>query len=160
MASPTKPRISKARISIVAAVSALLVIFATRTLFAADDHAIAKLKGTWSGTFNQYSHDINGSVPVKLTIDAISADEFSGTMDWPTFDNTRTRVKGFIDGALIKWTETEHLRGDDAVLGGLYVARFKADNEIAGDWMDPKHTITPKGPRFGTRGADFVLKKE
>ena len=65
-----------------------------------------------------------------------------------------------IDGPLMKWTETEYLKGDDAVLGGLYVAHFMADNKIAGDWMDPKHTITPKGPRYGTRGADFVLKKE
>lgn len=149
---------ASAGISTVAAVGALLLALAAP--LAADDHAISELKGNWSGTFNQYSHDINGSFPVKLTIDAISGTEFTGTMDWPTFDNTRTRVKGMVDGTLIKWTETAYLRGDDAVLGGLYVAHVKAGNEIAGDWMDPKHTITPQGPRYGTRGADFVLKKE
>ncbi|PJG54392.1 hypothetical protein CVM73_14185 [Bradyrhizobium forestalis] len=155
MASP-----ARARISNVAAVSALLVILATPSATAADDRAGAELKGAWSGTFNQYSHGINGSFAVKLTIEAISGDEFTGTMDWPTFDNTRTRVRGMIDGPLIKWTETEYLKGDNAILNGLYVARFKATNEIAGDWMDPKHTITSKGPRFGTRGADFIMKKE
>jgi len=155
MASP-----AIARFSFVAATGALLAILAVPGSFAADDHAMSGLKGTWSGTFNQYSHDVNGSFPVKLTIDAISGTEFTGTMEWPSFDGTRTRVKGAIDGPLMKWTETEYLRGDDAVLGGLYVAHFKADNEIGGDWMDPKHTITPKGPRYGTRGADFVLKKE
>lgn len=118
------------------------------------------LTGKWSGTFNQYSHDTNGSFPVKLTIEAVSGNKFSGSMEWPTFDDTRTRVEGMVDGTLIKWTETEYLKGDDAVLHGLYVARFRSDNEIAGDWMDPKHTITPSGPRYGTRGGDFVLKKE
>jgi hypothetical protein len=152
MASPTRAKIS---------IGALLLVLVTApTSFAAEDHIVSELKGTWSGTFNQYSHDINGSFPVKLTIDAISGSEFTGTMEWPSFDGTRTKMKGSIEGPLIKWTETEYLKGDDAVLGGLYVAHFKADNEIAGDWMDPKHTITPKGPRYGTRGADFVLKKE
>jgi hypothetical protein len=148
------------RISRVAAIGALLLVLAAPHSLAADDHAMSELKGVWSGTFNQYSHDINGSFPVKLTIDTITGTEFTGTMDWPTFDNTQTKVKGMVDGTLIKWTETEYLRGDDAVLGGLYIAHLKASNEIAGDWMDPKHNITPQGPRYGTRGADFVLKKE
>ena len=146
---------------IVAALGALLhAVPAIPPAFAGDDPALAKLKGIWSGTFEQYSHDTEGSFPVKLTIDAISGTEFSGTMDWPSFDNTRTRVKGMVDGPLIKWTETAHLRGENAVLHGLYVARFKADSEIAGDWMDPKHTINSKGPRFGTPGGDFVLTKD
>ncbi|CUU17879.1 hypothetical protein CDS [Bradyrhizobium sp.] len=152
MALPTSAKISIGAV--------LLVLLAVQGCSAAEDHAVSELKGTWSGTFNQYSHNINGSFPVKLTIDAISGAEFTGTMEWPSFDGTRTKVKGMVDGPLIKWTETEYLKGDDAVLGGLYVTRFSADNEIAGDWMDPKHTITPKGPRYGTRGADFVLKKE
>jgi hypothetical protein len=151
---------ARAGISTVAAMGALLVVLAAPAAFTAEDQTMSELKGSWSGTFNQYSHDIDGSFPVKLTIDAISGSEFTGTMEWPSFDDTRTRVHGMVDGALIKWTETEYLQGDDAVLGGLYVARFSAGNEITGDWMDPKHTITPKGPRFGTRGADFVLKKE
>src|SRR5258708_2140691 len=71
-----------------------------------------------------------------------------------------TRVQGTVDGKLIKWIETAYLKGDDVVLGGLYVARFKADNEISGDWMDPKHTIDPKGPKYGVPGASFTLKKE
>lgn len=124
-----------------------------------EDHVASDLKGTWSGTFNQYSHDINDSFAFRLTIDAVSGSEFTGIMEWPTFDTT-TKVRGMLEGALIKWTETEYVKGDDAVLHGLYVARFSADNEISGDWMDPKHTITPEGPRFGTRGADFVLKKD
>lgn len=152
MALPTRVKISLGAV--------LLVLLAVQGSSSAEDHAVSELKGTWSGTFNQYSHDINGSFPVKLTIDAISGAEFTGAMEWPSFDGTRTKVKGMVDGPLIKWTETEYLKGDDAVLGGLYVARFSTDNEIAGDWMDPKHTITPKGPRYGTRGADFVLKKE
>ena len=155
MTSPARVRISR-----VAAIGALLLVLAAPHSLAADDHAMSELKGVWSGTFNQYSHDINGSFPVKLTIDTITGTEFTGTMDWPTFDNTQTRVKGMVDGTQIKWTETEYLRGDDAVLGGLYVAHLKASNEIAGDWMDPKHNIAPQGPRYGTRGADFVLKKE
>jgi hypothetical protein len=141
------------------AIGALLALLAIQGSFATEDHAASELKGTWSGTFNQYSHDINDSFAVKLTIDAISDSEFTGVMEWPTF-NTTTKVKGAVEGALIKWTETGYIKGEDAVLHGLYVARFSADNEITGDWMDPKHTITPKGPRFGTRGADFVLKKD
>jgi hypothetical protein len=137
----------------------LLALLAAQGSFAAEDHAASELKGTWSGTFNQYSHNINDSFAVKLTVDAISGNEFTGKMEWPTFDTT-TKVKGMVEGSLIKWIETGYLKGEDAVLNGLYVAHFTAANEITGDWMDPKHTITPKGPRFGTRGADFVLKKE
>src|SRR6187402_272475 len=153
MTSPARVRISR-----VAAIGALLLVLAAPHSLAADDHAVSELKGVWAGTFNQYSHDINGSFPVKLTIDTITGTEFTGTMDWPIFDHTQTKVKGMVDGTLIKWTETEYLRGDDAVLGGLYIAHLKASTEIAGDWMDPKHNITPQGPRYGTRGADFVLK--
>jgi hypothetical protein len=29
---------------------------------------------------------------------------------------------------------------------------------MAGDWMDPKHTIDPNGPRYGTPVAESVLK--
>ena len=43
---------------------------------------------------------------------------------------------------------------------GRGVAQFKADNEISGDWMDPKHTINPRGPRYGVPGASFTLKTE
>ena len=151
MALPARTRIS---------IGALLLAFlAIQGSFAAEDHAASELKGTWSGTFNQYSHDINDSFAVKLTVDAISGNEFTGMMEWPTFDTT-TSVKGMVEGPLIKWTETGYIKGDDAVLHGLYVARFSADHEITGDWMDPKHTVNPKGPRFGTRGADFVLKKD
>jgi len=151
MATPARTRISIGAL--------LLALIAVKGSLAAEDLAALELKGAWSGTFNQYSHDINDSFAVKLTIDAISGSEFTGMMEWPTFDTT-TKVKGMVEGPLIKWTETGYVKGDDAVLGGLYVARFTAANEITGDWMDPKHTITPKGPRFGTRGADFVLKKE
>ena len=70
------------------------------------------------------------------------------------------RMQGMFDGELIKWSETAYLKGDNVVLFGLYVARFKADNEMSGDWMDPKHTIRPQGPRFGTPGASFTLKKQ
>jgi len=118
------------------------------------------IRGKWSGTVKQLSHDIEGSFPVTVTIDATSGDEFTGTMEWPSFNGCQTRVQGMLDGELIKWSETAYLKGDDVVLYGLYVARFKADNEMSGDWMDPKHTISPNGPRFGVPGASFTLKKQ
>jgi hypothetical protein len=128
--------------------------------FPTEAHTMPDIKGRWSGTFDQFSHDINGSFPTILTVEAVSGDQFTGTMDWPTFDDTQTRVQGMFDGELIIWTETEYLRGDDAVLHGLFVARVKAGDEIAGDWMDPKHTIYPKGPRYGTPGGRFSLRKQ
>jgi hypothetical protein len=121
---------------------------------------MTNIKGTWSGILDQFSHDIEGSSPVTLTVEAISGDEFTGTMQWPTFNGCTTRVQGMFDGELIKWSETAYLKGDDVVLYGLYVARFKADNEMTGDWMDPEHAIHPKGPRFGVPGASFTLKKQ
>jgi hypothetical protein len=121
---------------------------------------MSDIKGKWSGTLDQFSHDIKGSFAVELTVEAISGNEFTGTMDWPTFNGCRTRVQGMFDGELIKWTETEYLEGDDVVLYGFYVAKFKANDEIAGDWMDPKHTIDPKGPKFGVPGASFTLKRQ
>jgi hypothetical protein len=121
---------------------------------------MSDIKGKWSGTLDQFSNDIEGSFPVELTVEMISGDEFTGTMHWPTFEGCRTRVQGMCDGELIKWTETEYLHGDEAVLYGLYVATFKDRNEMAGDWMDPSHTINPKGPEFGVCGASFSLKRE
>jgi hypothetical protein len=121
---------------------------------------MSDIKGKWSGTLDQFSHDIEGTFPVTLTVEAVSGEQFTGTMDWPSFKGTRTRVHGRVDGKLIRWTETEYLKGDAVVLAGLYVAEFSADNEIVGDWMDPKHVINPGGPRYGTLGATFTLKRE
>jgi hypothetical protein len=118
------------------------------------------IKAKWSGTVDQFSRDVEGAVPVTLTVEAVVGDEFSGTMEWPTLNGCETNVQGMIDGELIKWVETHYLKGDDAVLYGLYVARFKADDEISGDWMDPRHTIYPEGPEYGVPGASFILKKE
>jgi hypothetical protein len=132
----------------------------TSAPIAAEIPKMSDFKGTWSGTFDQFSHDIAGTFPVTLTVETVSGDQFTGTMDWPTFDGTRTRAQGWFDGQLIIWTETEHLKGDNAELYGLYVAQFKADNEMAGDWMDPKHTIYPRGPRYGTPGGSITLKKQ
>jgi hypothetical protein len=140
--------------------ASLFLSFASETSFAADAHQMSELKGAWSGTLSQFSHDIDGDAPVKLTISDISGDEFTGVMEWPSFEGCRTRVQGAFDGKLIKWTEAAYLKGDDVVLHGLYIAQFKSDDEIAGDWMDPKHTINPKGPRYGTPGASFVLKRQ
>ncbi len=121
---------------------------------------MANLKGKWSGVFEQFSHDTSGSFAVALTVESVSGDGFEGTMDWPDFEDTRTKAQGIIEGDLIKWSETEYVRGDDAVLHGLYVARLEGSDELAGEWMDPKHTIYPAGPRFGTPGGRFRLKKQ
>ena len=115
--------------------------------------------GKWTGTLDQFSHDIEGSFPATLVVEAISGDEFTGAMEWPTFNGCQTIVQGIFDGESMKWCETDYLKGDDVVLYGLYIARLNADNEISGDWMDPKHTIDPNGPEFGVRGASFVFKK-
>jgi hypothetical protein len=132
----------------------------TSAIQAANGDAVPDIRGKWSGTVEQFSHDIDGSFPVTLTVEAISGNEFTGAMEWPTFNGCRTSVQGIFDGELIKWSETSYLKGDDVVLYGLYVARFKADKEMSGDWMDPKHTIHPNGPRFGVPGASFKLKKQ
>ncbi len=121
---------------------------------------MSDIRGRWSGTLDQFSHDIHERVPVELTVDAISGEEFTGTMTWPSFNGCKTVVQGMIDGDLIKWIETDYLEGDDVVLYGLYVARLGADNVLSGDWMDPKHPIYPRGPDYGVPGASFNLKKE
>jgi hypothetical protein len=131
----------------------------TSVIVSAGRHEMSDIKGKWSGTLDQFSHDTYDTIPVELTVDSISGDEFTGTMEWPD-NGCQTFVEGMFDGELIKWSETEYLKGDDVVLYGLYVAKFKADNEIVGEWMDPKHTINPKGPKFGVPGANFTLKKQ
>lgn len=119
-----------------------------------------EVKGTWSGTVDQFSHDIEDSCPVRLVIDEIAGQEFMGTMEWPTFGGCQTRLQGYLEGERMIWSETAYLRGDDVVLYGLYVGRLKADGEIEGDWMDPSHAIHPKGPVYGVPGATFRLRKE
>jgi hypothetical protein len=131
----------------------------TSTVLGQEENRMSEIRGKWSGTLEQFSHDIDGSFPVELTVEAISGGDFTGTMYWPTFNGCRTRVQGQFVGQLIKWTETEYLQGDEVVLYGLYVAKFKADNEITGEWMDPKHTIDPNGPKFGVPGARFTLRR-
>jgi hypothetical protein len=121
---------------------------------------MSNIRGKWFGTLDQFSHDIDDTVPVGLTVDTISGDEFTGTMTWPSFNGCKAAVQGMLHGDLIKWIETDYLEGDDVVLYGLYVARLGADDALSGDWMDPKHTINPAGPNFGVPGASFNLKRE
>ena len=118
-----------------------------------------EIQGRWSGVVHQLSHEMEADCPVVLDIDTVSDAEFAGTMLWPSFGDCRTRVRGAIDGALIKWTETDYLAGDDVVLYGLYVARFGADGEVVGEWMDPSYTIDPRGPDLGVPGASFTLTR-
>lgn len=117
------------------------------------------IKGKWFGKIDQFSHDHEQTIPVTLTIDELNDDEFMGTMDWPNVD-TVTQVQGYLDGERMIWSETDYLKGEDVVLYGLYVAQFKSPSEIEGDWMDPKHTIYPKGPNYGVPGASFALTRE
>jgi hypothetical protein len=123
-------------------------------------YSVADVKGKWVGEFHQDSHETTGVFALLLTVDAVSGDEFSGTIDWPDNNDCRTKVQGAFDGRVLKWTETEYLRGDDVVLGGLYIGRFENRGRIAGTWMDPKHNIYPKGPNYGTPGGTFVLRKQ
>jgi hypothetical protein len=134
-------------------------VMAALALSTPESHSIAELQGQWTGSVEQFSHDIEGSFPVQFTVDSVSGDEFTGTMEWPTFRGCKTAVRGSFDGSMVKWTETAYLKGDDVVLHGLYLATFKANDELSGDWMDPEHAIHPKGPDYGTPGATFVLKK-
>ena len=120
---------------------------------------MSDIRGKWLGTLDQFSHDIEDTVSIELTVDTISGDEFVGTMTWPSFNGCRTAVQGMLDGDLIKWVETDYLEGDEVVLYGLYVARLDA-GVLSGDWMDPKHTINPGGPDVGVPGARFILKLE
>jgi hypothetical protein len=120
---------------------------------------MSDIRGKWLGTLDQFSHDIEDTVPIELMVDTISGDEFAGAMTWPSFNGCRTAVQGMRNGDLIKWVETDYLEGDEVVLYGLYVARLDA-GALSGDWMDPKHTINPGGPDFGVPGARFTLKRE
>jgi hypothetical protein len=142
--------------------AALLVFFADQRAMSSEmvDPAPADLKGRWIGTFDQASHDTQASFSMILTIDEISGREFTGKIDWPDNGNTRTKVQGSVDGNALKWTETEYLSGDDVVLCGLYVGRVEDQSRISGTWMDPKHTIRPKGPDYGTPGGVFSLYRQ
>ena len=120
----------------------------------------ADLVGTWVGAFDQDSHDTTGRFRMILTIERMEGAEFRGTLDWPDNNDCRTAVEGSFDGTAATWVETKYLRGDDVVLGGLYIGRFDRDGRLAGTWFDPKYTINPKGPNFGTPGGSFVLQRE
>ena len=123
--------------------------------------AMQQLKGVWSGEVAELSPDVAADkVPVSLLIDNVSGEEFSGTMEWPTFGGCTTEVHGLVEGTVVKWSEVAYVKGDDVVLYGLYIGRLEQSGEIAGEWMDPKHAIYPKGPKFGVTGATFVLRKE
>lgn len=117
------------------------------------------IKGLWSGTVDQFSHDHEGTIPARLTIDEVTGNEFAGTMEWPAVACV-TQVQGYLDGERMFWSEIDYLKGEDVVLYGLYVAQFKSAGEIEGEWMDPKHTIYPEGPRYGVPGATFALRRE
>jgi hypothetical protein len=126
----------------------------------AEHYSLADMKGEWSGTVDQFSHDIRGKFSVRMTVESISGDEFTGTMDWPESENTKTEIKGMFDGKVIKWMETAYLKGNDVYLYGLYVAKFSTRSEIAGEWMDPKYPTYFNGPKYGVPGATIVLKKK
>ncbi len=48
-----------------------------------------------------------------FTVEGISGDEFTGTMEWPTFNDCKTIVQGFLDGERIVWSETAYLKGEE-----------------------------------------------
>jgi hypothetical protein len=139
--------------------SLMLLVFAGNPVMASEGCAAKDLVGKWAGSFEQDSHETTGSFAMVLTVDQVSGEQFTGRIDWPDNDN-RTRVEGGCEGDIVKWTETKYLRGDDVVLYGLYIAHFRGRDEIAGDWMDPKHNIYPKGPKYGTIGGSFILRRQ
>jgi hypothetical protein len=136
-----------------------LFFFSNGTRAIGSDQPIDEITGTWIGSFHQDSHDTQATFAMMMTVDEVTDQDFSGTIDWPE-NNNRTKIKGLVEGRLLKWTETEYVHGDDVVLGGLYVATFTDRRTISGTWMDPKHTIYPQGPRYGTPGGSFVLRKQ
>ncbi len=119
---------------------------------------IAELTGKWQGTFHQNSHEHSETVPMVLTVEHVTNQEFSGTINWPE-NKCKTAIHGNLEGKTLKFTETNYIEGDDVVLDGLYVGKFSGSKKLTGNWMDPKHTIYPKGPNYGVSGGSFELSK-
>ncbi len=116
------------------------------------------LKGTWTGSFHQYSEDMDETVPMIMNISDISSNEFSGTIIWP---DCVTKVKGKCEGDKIWWTEIGFLKGDNSYLYGIFRVSEKSEQMLSGDWLDPKKQITPgkDGAFKGKVAGTFVLNR-
>ena len=54
------------------------------------------LLGTWEGTFTQFSLGINDTYPMVMTLDFVEGSNFSGKINYPTLDNSLSRMEGRI----------------------------------------------------------------
>src|SRR5438445_13498014 len=98
---------------------------------------MSDIGGRWSGTLDQFSHDIYERVPVELTVDTISGEEFTGTMSWPSCNGCKTVVQGVMYGDLVKWIETDYLARGGVALYSLYVARLGSASVLSCYSLEP-----------------------
>src|SRR5262249_21021287 len=117
------------------------------------------LKGRWNGSFRQFSHDVNETYPMLMEINSVQGNEFSGVIVWP---DCATKIKGECDGTRVWWTELGFVKGDNAVLYGIYKTDQKSDQVLAGDWLDPKPGVfhDKAGEFQGTSGGTFKLRHD
>lgn len=99
------------------------------------------LLGTWQGNFLQIS--INLEYPIILEVDQIDGSTFSGTITYPTFSNSITRMEGFCRNDSIIFSEVELLQGSNILLNGTYIVPPSGvgNTTLSGSWFFPDSDV-------------------
>lgn len=112
------------------------------------------ITGLYLGMFHRDSGGASASYPVVLSVSSDRMRRITGTLHWPTLQNSITRIEGK-DAFALAWTETELIQGGGVVLNGRYVASLKKDppGALEGRWSPPANA---EGQ--GREGGTFVLR--
>lgn len=125
----------------------------------------------WAGQANQYNY---GKYQMNLAIASVQGSNFAGTLNWPSFNNTTTKMSGAIvtnfgdatekqrwhyvpgydkgaAGTYVKFTETDYVQGSGVELHDVYYALIQPDGAFQGVWFKPDET-QPSG--------DYLIKPQ
>lgn len=97
--------------------------------------AQAPLAGVWLGEARQYDPGRFWTYPMRLEVDEDGAGRVSGTLHWPTLNDSVSRFVGTRDANMLRFTEPELLRGEGIVLDGSYEASLRTPDRIEGTWQ-------------------------
>lgn len=116
-AAPPPPKKAKTASS-VAVATATPAVPATKPVASSSapvrpPHPALKPKTCWMGVC---SYDGTGDkYPFTWNLDAISGSQVSGTIDWPTLNNAKTKFKGTVSANSLAFQEYEVIQGEDDV---------------------------------------------
>jgi len=82
---------------------------------------------TWVGVC---SYPSNEDYPFKLQLSSLRGAKITGTVEWPTLSNAKTKLRGTIESSVFKFEEYEAITGADSVqIPSFYSGKLENDGK-------------------------------